>query len=312
MGTTKSCKECEKVTVIKYINGHLQRYYNPLRGKKGKEHPMYGKHHTEEAKEKMRKPKSEEHKNKISETLTGRKLSEKELQSRKGRTPWNKGIKMDLTDEQRQNLREAQHRTHCGRKDSPETIEKRRQSFLRRWEDPEFAHKMHLSWKRQFNNAEKKLFDILQSISVDWKFVGDGTVVIGRFSPDFINGNKIIELFGNWWHEDNEVDERIEYFKSFGYDTIVIWEEHLEDPEYITKEVNRFMNGENMKQENCPHCGVKEGKRHKVGCEMEICPFCSGNLHDCNCEVTKISKNYLRLVNSKGSSKIRIPYKWKP
>lgn len=32
---------------------------------KGEKHPMYGKHHTEEAKQKMKKPKSEEHKQKL-------------------------------------------------------------------------------------------------------------------------------------------------------------------------------------------------------------------------------------------------------
>ncbi len=59
---------------------------------------------------------------------------------------------------------------------------------------------------------------------------------------------------------------------------------------------------------NCSRCGVKEGKRHKVGCELELCPFCRFQMDDCDCKITLISKNYLRLVNSDGTSKIRIPW----
>ena len=44
--------------------------------KKGEKHHMYGKHHTEESKKKMRKPKSEEHKRRISEANKDKELSE--------------------------------------------------------------------------------------------------------------------------------------------------------------------------------------------------------------------------------------------
>lgn len=34
---------------------------------------------------------------------------------------------------------------------------------------------------------------------------------------------------------------------------------------------------------NCHDCGVKEGQLHKLGCDMEQCPKCDGQLISCGC-----------------------------
>ena len=70
---------------------------------KGENHPMYGKHLSEETKIKMSevkkgKPKTEECRKRISETMKGKKRSaesrKKMSEAKKGQTPWNKGKKM--------------------------------------------------------------------------------------------------------------------------------------------------------------------------------------------------------------------------
>lgn len=33
----------------------------------------------------------------------------------------------------------------------------------------------------------------------------------------------------------------------------------------------------------CGDCGVQEGEFHRPGCDMEICPFCAGQLIGCGC-----------------------------
>jgi hypothetical protein len=33
----------------------------------------------------------------------------------------------------------------------------------------------------------------------------------------------------------------------------------------------------------CGDCAVSEGEFHKPGCDMEICPFCGGQLISCGC-----------------------------
>lgn len=71
---------------------------------KGENHPLYGKHHSEEAREKMRKPRSEEaRKNmrKPHKVLTswnkGLKMPDEYKQKLKGRIPWNKGVHTGVT-----------------------------------------------------------------------------------------------------------------------------------------------------------------------------------------------------------------------
>ncbi len=36
-------------------------------------------------------------------------------------------------------------------------------------------------------------------------------------------------------------------------------------------------------EKTCHDCGAKEGEYHALGCDMERCPFCGGQLISCNC-----------------------------
>ena len=69
------------------------------------------------------------------------------------------------------------------------------------------------------NKAEKYLELILENLYPgEWKFVGDGQVRISGKCPDFININgekKIIELFGDYWHQGQDPQNRIDIFTPF-------------------------------------------------------------------------------------------------
>jgi len=66
----------------------------------------------------------------------------------------------------------------------------------------------------------------------------DGWFILGRKVPDFVNVNgqkKLIELYGTHWHDIGDDDERIEYFRGFGYKTLVIWDDELYDPRIFSR-----------------------------------------------------------------------------
>lgn len=60
----------------------------------------------------------------------------------------------------------------------------------------------------------------------------------------------------------------------------------------------------------CPACGVHEGEPHLLGCAVEVCPWCDGQLKNCNCrfeqlgvdEITREEQvmEFLELLEKKG------------
>ena len=98
------------------------------------------------------------------------------------------------------------------------------------------------------NKPEQLLNKILiRLFSKEYKFVGNGKVIIGEFCPDFININgqkKIIELYGDYWHNLPNLikrdKKRIATYKKYGYQTLVIWEHELKNLNKLTKKLLIF------------------------------------------------------------------------
>ena len=78
----------------------------------------------------------------------------------------------------------------------------------------------------------------------------------------------------------------------------------------------RASKGKMIRRTTCGDCGVKEGQLHFLGCDMEVCPFCSDQLLSCGCVYRKLKtspgsgftdeqlKRWEKLLNDKG----RIPF----
>jgi len=190
------------------------------------------------------------------------KTRQKLVESHKGQIAWNKG--KSLTEEHKEKLRishlgqrpnrrgfkhtsdsiEKMRMRKLGKVVSLETKEKMRATLKRKWESPIYAEKMIKAWKFTPNKQEIKLLKMLETMYPgEWKFVGDGQVIIAGRCPDFINVNgqkKIIELFGDYWHKGENPQNRADLFKPFGYETLVIWENEMKYTNSVKDRIERF------------------------------------------------------------------------
>lgn len=101
------------------------------------------------------------------------------------------------------------------------------------WEDPEYIKKQIKSRHIKPNKLELKFESWLnENFPNEWKYVGDFEFWLGGKNPDFMNINgqkKLIELYGDYWHKNDNPQDRIDYFNQYGFDTLVIWENELKD-----------------------------------------------------------------------------------
>ncbi len=97
------------------------------------------------------------------------------------------------------------------------------------------------------NKLELKFIEIMKENNLPFKYVGNGSLLIGYKNPDFIFKNKIIELFGHYhknppyWHQTDK--GCIKYYTKYGYKTLIIWSNRIrnKDIEPIVKRVKNFL-----------------------------------------------------------------------
>lgn len=96
------------------------------------------------------------------------------------------------------------------------------------------------------NKYETILNSFLQeNFPGEWKYVGNGEVIINRKNPDFININgkkAIIELWGDFFHRGQNPKDREKIFKEYGYKTLVIWaSEIMKKPELLIPKIEKIL-----------------------------------------------------------------------
>ena len=220
--------------------------------------------------------RSEEAKHNISLGRKGKGIGKQCLQKTKDKISM-KLMGHIVTQEQRDKSSKIQR----GRILSDEHKEKIRVASKRNWRDPIYRKKITEATTKQWqdlvlaeimitrslegnqrahpNGPEKKVIEILKSISTNIKYVGDGKYwVLGTGkNPDFIDEDRklIIEVFGCYWHcckkhfpdvvdrdliiekQYNKDASRINKFKNLGYSVLIIWEHELKCPERVLKKI---------------------------------------------------------------------------
>jgi len=127
-----------------------------------------------------------------------------------------------------------------GHRESPEVREKRIKNVLK-------ASAIKPNQKeRQLNSLLQQLLPGEYTLNVR----GEVMILGGRI-PDFVNINgkkRLIELFGNYWHSEEktgrqgreEEAKRINHFKQFGWDTLIVWERELKDETSLKEKILEF------------------------------------------------------------------------
>ena len=134
-----------------------------------------------------------------------------------------------------------------GKQQTIASIEKNRQSNKRNWESPEYQDKWakaNLYPHVKQNKPEHEIEDYLKYSGVE--FVGDGRFWIGYppRNPDFIHrkNRKIVEFFGNYWHKPKDELDRVNHYKKYGWDCLVIWESiYNNDKELMIARIKEFV-----------------------------------------------------------------------
>lgn len=187
----------------------------------------------------------------------------------KGMSPWNQGLTKE-TDKRVKKIGEISKGNQYTLGKHWKVIDTSNMSKAqkKRYENPENRKKTGILTKKAMekkktikailkarhacpNKAEKYLDKYLQRIlSDEYNFVGDGQFVLGGRCPDFLNINgkkKLIELFGDYWHSERTgkikkeaENERVDYFKKFGYSTLIIWESELQNLSKLKEKVLTF------------------------------------------------------------------------
>lgn len=195
----------------KTSEGNIRRFKDPLERKKISDTHKKGMH--------------DEGYKKQSKTLK-RRYALGEIQ------PWNKGLTID-TDSRIKPMSEEQK-------------ELRRKISREYWKKPEYRNKViKNSLKALFGNRptslEKKFIGLIDKYNLPFKYVGDGSLIIGGCNPDFIrtDNKKLLIEVANRVHHDEKYDKRrYSIFKKYGYRTCTLWQESFDEDNWEQKILN--------------------------------------------------------------------------
>ena len=95
------------------------------------------------------------------------------------------------------------------------------------------------------NKQELKLKSLLKHVSKSILINVKGEwLILGGKIPDFVSirKKKIIELYGDYWHRGEDTSKRINFFKLYGYGTLIVWEKELKNEKVLILKIKKFMN----------------------------------------------------------------------
>ena len=126
-------------------------------------------------------------------------------------------------------------------------------------------HKMKLLLARQnnktINKPEKKVLESYGKLGL--KYTGDRSKWVkfkdGKIkNPDFVfeNYNICIEVYGNYWHKNDNPELLINKYKEIGWRCLVLWEKEINENSLwsLSEIINQFINYDNY----FPYCNMDD------------------------------------------------------
>ena len=127
---------------------------------------------------------------------------------------------------------------------SLETRQKIKVTNLETYSKPETWKNWLKGTSRRPTTPEKLVIKLIDNNTLPFRYVGDGRENIGNMCPDFIHTErekKVLEVFGDYWHEGEEAQKRVRAFNQHGYECLIIWEHDLVNEEETLRKVEEFL-----------------------------------------------------------------------
>jgi len=203
-------------------------------------HSMFGKHHTEEAKTKISKTKtgvksSDAARKAISRGKKGKGLGKDNPMYGRKLTTWHK---QQISKANKNKTVSAETRAKMSKNNCMHRL-KTDKVFRKRW-----VAAVAKGVTLKPNESELQLNELLQNLFPrEYKYVGDFQFWLGGKNPDFMNINgkkKLIELFGNYWHAEEDEGTRANHFNNYGFECLIIWERELQNTYRLTSKLKTF------------------------------------------------------------------------
>ena len=195
----------------------------------------------------LKNPYSEEVLEKMSKVHKGKHHS-LETEFKKGMTSWSKGLTAE-TDERLKNVGDKVRKALKGRKRpniSKALMGRKRPDLSKALIGRKLSeeHIKNCLRRRIPTSLEEKFQGIIDKYNLPYKYVGDGSFIIGKKNPDFINTNNekiAIEVYARYYklRNDETIEEwkekRNKVFKEYGWRIIYFDETEVTERNVLNK-----------------------------------------------------------------------------
>lgn len=191
----------------------------------GLESPFYGRHHSLQNRLYLSQLYRGKH-HSLSTEFTPERVTAPEFAERKIKALRNAMNRPEYKEKRRViSARLCQDPTYIAKIRHSEEMRKYLSQLAKeRIKDPECMRKILSS--RKPTDIEQAIIVLIGKYNLPYRYTGDGTFQVGGKYPDFVNvnGEKIaIDIFGDRWHNSEEIPERKAIFAKYGWELVIIW-----------------------------------------------------------------------------------------